>query len=422
MRPFEPMTWNELPESAKAVFPKDAAPATKMVAARSLLPMGTRDLISVLYLLAADEDRRVRTAARQSLTTFPREMLSTALADDLSSKILNWYAHRALPDARLYETITLNRATEDETVARLARRRGEETLLTIIANHQERLMRSPATVKALLDNSATPLAIAQQVREFVERSSGQTIDEFLADVQVEPEAAPETVEASEATETPPQPETMETTPPSPAESPVAAESAAQPVKEKQPSILDAYRFMEEEEIPMNFDLDKLQKEIFSTEDNFASEFLVDPETELSAQQRTSLANRIRKMRVIEKMALAMKGNIEARQILIKNANKMIQECVLRNPRITFEEVIKVTKDKSMREELIRDIAYNRDWVKNYQIAHHLCYNPKTPMTQALKFLERLTLKDLSGLAKSKQVPGMLAVQARKMHQFKSKHR
>jgi hypothetical protein len=140
-----------------------------------------------------------------------------------------------------------------------------------------------------------------------------------------------------------------------------AEEPSAAAKEKQPSILDAYRFMAEEDFPSNIDLDKLQKEIFAAEDDFAAEFIVDPESELSAQQRTSLANRIRKMRVIEKMSLAMKGNIEARQILIKNANKMIQECVLRNPRITMEEVLKVTKDKSMREELIREIAYNRDW-------------------------------------------------------------
>jgi hypothetical protein len=56
------MTWDELPASAKNVFPKDAAPATKMVAARSLLPMGTRDLISVLYLLAP---MRIAACARQ---------------------------------------------------------------------------------------------------------------------------------------------------------------------------------------------------------------------------------------------------------------------------------------------------------------------------------------------------------------------
>ena len=65
MRPFEPLTWEELPESAKTMLPQDSTPAVKMMAARSLLPMGTRDLISVLFFLAADEDRAIRRAARQ---------------------------------------------------------------------------------------------------------------------------------------------------------------------------------------------------------------------------------------------------------------------------------------------------------------------------------------------------------------------
>jgi hypothetical protein len=36
-------------------------------------------------------------------------MLTTALADDISAKILNWYAHRDLSDVHLYEIIVLNR-------------------------------------------------------------------------------------------------------------------------------------------------------------------------------------------------------------------------------------------------------------------------------------------------------------------------
>jgi hypothetical protein len=101
---------------------------------------------------------------------------------------------------------------------------------------------------------------------------------------------------------------------------------------------------------------------------------------------------------------------------------MIQECVLRNPRTTIEEVIRFAKDKTMREELIRVVTLHKEWTKNYEVVHQLCWNPKTPITTALKLLNRLNIKDVIAISKSKQVPGMLAVTARKIAEAKQKFR
>ena len=126
------------------------------------------------------------------------------------------------------------------------------------------------------------------------------------------------------------------------------------------------------------------------------------------------------MRVVDQMRIALKGNTEARMILIKSANKLIQECVMRNSRLTIEEVMKVARDKSMREEIVRMVTLSKDWTKNYIVRLNLTWNPKTPLTQALKYLNLLNEKDLAAIAKSKQVPGMLSVAARKMVQQKQK--
>jgi hypothetical protein len=90
--------------------------------------------------------------------------------------------------------------------------------------------------------------------------------------------------------------------------------------------------------------------------------------------------------------------------------------------MTIEEVIKISKDKTMREELIRVVTLNKEWTKNYQVVHQLCWNPKTPITVALKYLSRLNVRDVQQIAKSKQVPGILAVQARKVAADKLKNR
>ncbi len=398
MRPFEPMTWEELPASARSVLPQDATPAIRTMAARSLLPMGTRDLISVLYYLANDEERSIRRAARQSLTELPNDLLRNLLAEPISTKIINWFAHRGLAED-LYERILLNRITADESIAYLAEVLNNPRLLGIISNNQERLLRSPEIVAGLIHNRATPLDARERVRSFIELSTGKPISEFIS--AAKPSEVSPTAEA-----------------PVPGEVPLEAV----PGETLDTGETTAFEALPDEELPPNFDLEHLVKETFTSEDNFAQEFMVDPDEELSANQRLNMTNRIRRMNVLDKMRLGLKGNIEARQILIKSANKMVQECVLRNPRMTIEEVIKIAKDKTMREELIRIVTSNKEWVKNYEVVHQLCWNPKTPLTTALKFLHRLNLKDVISISKSKQVPGMLAVAARKEVENKQKFR
>jgi hypothetical protein len=176
---------------------------------------------------------------------------------------------------------------------------------------------------------------------------------------------------------------------------------------------------EEEELP-DISIEDLEKETFEADSDIALQFLLDPEHELSSEEIKTLAVRLRQMKVVDQMRVGLKGNTEARQILIKSANKLVQECVMRNPRLTIEEVIKVARDKSMREEIIRLVTINKDWTKNYAVRVNLTWNPKTPLTQALKYLNLLNEKDISAIAKSKQVPGMLAVAARKLYQQKQK--
>ncbi len=401
MRPFEPILWDDLPESAKQILPTDAAPSMRMMAARLLLPMGTRDLASILYYLAADEDRRVRYQARRSLSELPPDLLRSVLIEEIHPHILHWFANRQLDETH-YESIALNPATHDETIAYLVRQLDSDRLMNIIAANQKRVLNSPAIMVALMTKATLGLEIRERVRQYVESLSGRSIDEILADYtdQLEKTEAPLETATEELPEKP-------------------AEEERRKPKSKLLEMLDS---LPENEIPPELDMNKVIAELYNEEENFSAEFMIDPEEDLSAGARMSLANRVRVMSVLDKMRLGLKGNIEARQILIKSSNKMIQECVLKNARITPEEIIRVAKDKTMREELIRYVASNKEWVKNYEIMHQLCWNPKTPITVAMKFIDRLNLKDVQSLAKSKQVPGMLAVAARKVVEVKQKYR
>ena len=74
----------------------------------------------------------------------------------------------------------------------------------------------------------------------------------------------------------------------------------------------------------------------------------------------------------------------------------------------------------VEEELLRVIASNRDWTKNYQIKQALVTNPKTPQPQAIKFINYLQDKDLRSLMKSKDVSNNISAQARRILTKKGK--
>ena len=128
----------------------------------------------------------------------------------------------------------------------------------------------------------------------------------------------------------------------------------------------------------------------------------------------SLYAQILNMGMGEKIKLALRGNRDARAILIRDAQKLIRRFVLQNPRVTDTEVVAVARNRSADEELLRMIAERREWMRNYQIRLALATNPKTPLVLALKQLTTLTDGDLRLLTKSKNVSATVASQARRI--------
>lgn len=129
---------------------------------------------------------------------------------------------------------------------------------------------------------------------------------------------------------------------------------------------------------------------------------------------------ITQMNAGQKLKLALSGNKSARDILIKDSNKVIATSVLKNPRITEEEVQKVANTKGTNDDMLRQIARNKEWVKSYAIRVGMLTNPKTPLQVSLKLLDSVYEKDLQGLAKSKNVPHALAAAARRKLEDKGK--
>jgi hypothetical protein len=123
--------------------------------------------------------------------------------------------------------------------------------------------------------------------------------------------------------------------------------------------------------------------------------------------------RVRKLPVAARVKLALTGNKEARQVLAHDPVKLIQGCVLRNPRFTLEEALAMAKNRSLAGELLRAIAEQKDWIRNYSIRLALVQNPKTPLQVALALLNGIQERDMRLLAKSRNVASVLQSQAKR---------
>ena len=113
--------------------------------------------------------------------------------------------------------------------------------------------------------------------------------------------------------------------------------------------------------------------------------------------------------------LAIKGTREARMILVRDPNRVVACAVLRNPRLTDNEVEYISSIKTAPEDVLRQIGMNRAWTRSYLVIHNLVRNPRTPVALSLNFLNRIQTRDLRNLASNKNIPDVIRTMANRMY-------
>lgn len=147
----------------------------------------------------------------------------------------------------------------------------------------------------------------------------------------------------------------------------------------------------------------------------AASAVAEPEAEEEEEEENrDLRAQIADMNVPQKMKLAMFGNSICRMLLITDKNRLIPQCVLKNPKLQMSEVEAFSKNSQIADYVLREIGGNKKWVKLYIIKLNLVMNPKTPQDVALKWLRYLRKSELRRIARSKNLPQIVAMTARKM--------
>ncbi len=118
--------------------------------------------------------------------------------------------------------------------------------------------------------------------------------------------------------------------------------------------------------------------------------------------------------IAQRLKLATKGTREQRAQLIRDSNKIVATAVLSSPKLTEAEVEAFCKMGNVSEDVLRIIATNRAWTKNYAIVLGAARNPKTPPALSMQLLNRLNEKDVKMLTIDRNVSEALRLAARRM--------
>jgi len=141
--------------------------------------------------------------------------------------------------------------------------------------------------------------------------------------------------------------------------------------------------------------------------------------EAKSTERVSVLQKIARLTVGQRVQLAMKGNKEERSILIRDGSKLVSSAVLVSPKVTDAEIETFAGMKNVQEQVLRDIARNPKFKKNYPVARQLCNNPRTPLDLSLTLMGNLMVNDLKTLSMNKNVPETLRKIALKRFKEKS---
>ena len=377
----------------------------RMAAARGLLPLPQQDLLEALVALRASDDAEIADAAEATLAAQEAEVLLTiATAKDAPPTVLGFLAARPGAGREIHEAVTLNSATPDEAIALLAAHTTEGALLELITINQQRLIRAPAIIDAVLGNPARTAEAERRVREtrreFFEKERGaqQIAGEMRARGQA---AAAEFFEAAESLDT------------GEGFSIEDAWALAEHIEVSDGDIDESWLALER--------LEEIYEEPLEQREANAERLIASVLKESGdvAPERISLIRRIMLMTVKDRVKLGMKGDREARSILIRDSNKVVAEAVIHNPRITDQEVEGISAMRTVNDQVLRIIAMNRAWARSYPIIHNLARNPRTPIAAAINILPRIRTNDLQHITQNRNVSEAVRRQAYRLAEMRS---
>ena len=355
----------------EAIRAGQAPRPARLAAARGSLPLTRAELVAIQLVLCDDGDDEIREAARASLAALEQDAaLALAEDPDAGGETLAFLAREARRWPEVGRVLARSTRIPAAAMEPLAESDDEETLRFLAANH--RALRDHPRLGELLEHNP----------RFPKDAAARLLD-VLDELRKEAAAARAREQAADTTATGEEDQ----------------EGASAPARDPFLASLGIDAELEAMLPELDIDIGALaeRSELLGSEDG-------DDE---------SLLARLARMKVGQKLKLALFGGREERSLLIRDSNRIVATSVVKNPKFSETEAEMASNSRNVSQDVLRLIARHRDYGKIYTIQHNLVRNPRCPPEIAVRLVGSLRENDLKLLIRNRNVSEAVRRQAKK---------
>lgn len=394
----------------------NALPVNSMrSAAKGALPVPAEEMLEVLVYLS--QNPLFGQDARMTLAQWDAQSAKEVLSKDIATpEVLLYYWQPENRRPVLMPTLIENPAIPDSLLMELADAGSRETVNMLLASARARS--SPGVVEALLGNEYLTPVEAQTLRGGPDKdanaaSAPPLAEEALQEFEVHPEteAALQAFQKEHASEIA-----------AAEEKPFELTKDEEPTGEASalPPSADAGSNQEPgESAAAEASAGNTAGQIAAAVPSPEVSSIQFDEFESAEQKRITVLQRVSRLNVGQRIKLGFIGGREERALLIRDTARLVQNAVLSSPKVTDAEVESFAGSKNLQENVFREIARQRRFLKLYPVVRNLCNNPKCPLDISLTLIKSLQVYDLKSLRHNKNVPDTIRKVAAKLYTEKA---
>jgi hypothetical protein len=362
-----------LPGPAQRMLAENAPAPLRMMAAKGIAPGLKPDaIVTLVCVFAGNANAELAATARHTLESFPEPILQGAFATDLQPRVLELLAEAHHADSMVVSRLLASRHISSEALELVAER-ANEAIGEIVAASDSVLLRFPRVIEKLYMNKRVRMSTADRLVDLAVRNK------LELDIPAFKQAA------------------------------AAIQNQLIPEATEEPNFDDEL-FQK---------IDELSAEIATSEEEDTHD--VDDEGEEHLKEKFApLTTQLANMTVSQKIRRATLGTAAERLLLVRERNRLVATAAATSPLLKENEAVLISASRSVIEDVLRVIAQNKDFMRQYKVKMNLVCNPKTPFTFASRIIPHLRDNDLKSLSKSKNVPAAIQTAVRQQLQRKKK--
>jgi hypothetical protein len=363
----------DLPAPAQRMLSPGAPAPLKAMGAKGIAPgLKPEAIVTLICAFVLGPDAALAQVARETLENLPSPVLHGALAAELQGPVLELLAEAQHADSAVVSRLLAARHVTSFALEIVAEK-ATESIGELVAASDSVLLRFPRVIERLYMNRRVRMSTADRLVDLAVRNK------IELDIPAFKQAA----------------------------AAIANQLIAEPTEER---TFDDELFRKAEEIAREVG------EIAADEDTHEAN---EKGEEQVSDKFQPLYAQLAQMTISQKIRRATLGNGTERMLLVRDTNRLVATAAATSPLLNESEAARIAASRSVIDDVLRIIAKNKDFTRNYQVKLNLVGNPRTPFTFSSRLIPLLRDNDLRTLSKSKNVPTAIQTAVRQQLARKS---